>query len=155
MDYLPVQWMPASGGIGEFDSASSAGKLQNGIFLSGLVRNMHQDTTVTFVQPPVSAECSNSSSCISYLIPGGLKTVSPWPYRRNNDSSLSVYAMRNTPAYQIDFWNAPYGNGWAASDCRIYGTSSAAFQLCMDANDKNMIRAGMRPLIPNHVQPLY
>jgi hypothetical protein len=37
-------------------------------------------------------------------------TVSPWPFRILNDTSLTSYITKDGPAYQIDFWDAPSRN---------------------------------------------
>jgi hypothetical protein len=140
--------MPISGGIGVFNATVSTSKVMNGPSLSGLVINMLRDAAITKGVDPISEVCKRNSSCVSYIIPGGLKTVSPWPYNTTDDKSLSAYIIRGAPAYQLDFWKAPYGINWASDACQIYGESDSAFQLCMSSYGEKQIVAGRSPSSP-------
>jgi hypothetical protein len=115
----------------------------NGPLLSGLVINMLRDATITKEVDPISELCKRNSSCVSYIIPGGPKTVSPWPYNKTDDEGLSAYITRGAPAYQLDFWKAPNGIQWVFDAFQIYGASGIAFRLCMSPYGEKQIVAGM------------
>lgn len=142
--YLPHNWTPIAGGLGIFNATVSTSKVMNGAALSGLVVNMLRDATITKEVDPVSRICKRDRSCVSYIIPGGPKTVSPWPYNKTGDESLSAYITSDGPAYQLDFWNAPYGIQWASDSCELYGESGpvGAFQLCASPQGDNVTVAG-------------
>jgi len=74
---------------------------------------------------------------MSFLLPGGLKAVAPWPYKESTDKSLTAYITMNAPAYQIDIWDVPDVNSWASGNCRVYGTDYvSAFQLCISTYNR-------------------
>ncbi|KAH8663554.1 hypothetical protein BGZ60DRAFT_411599 [Tricladium varicosporioides] len=55
---------------------------------------------------------------------------------------------KDTPVYQVDFWRAPSkGITWATNDCKLYGESSGAFQLCVSPQRGNIIVAGWKPCV--------
>ena len=99
--------------------------------LSNYVLGITSDPTKTYQVPPISVDCQNDLSCSSYLILGGVWTVSPWPFRTLNDSSLTAFITKDGPAYQIDFWDAPKGIEWGTDACTIFGSWVSAFQLCI------------------------
>ena len=81
---------------------------------------------------PVNADCSISDSCTSFLFPGGLESVAPWPYRAPTGNSLTAYVTKDAPAYQMDVWDAPSATQWDPDDCTVYGgDNQSAFQLCI------------------------
>lgn len=135
--YRAVEWVPIAGGIGVYDSKSVTSAL-NGPWVSGLVLNFLKDSTVSIQTDPISHNCLVSGSCSSYLLPGGLQTVTPWPFFKSNDSSLSFYITKNGPAYQLDFWTVPDGFTWSQFECQIYGHDvNSTFQLCLSSNGVN------------------
>ncbi|KAH6681681.1 hypothetical protein B0J14DRAFT_220621 [Halenospora varia] len=148
--YKPTNWTPISGGIGRVNTTLATSKARNGILMSGLVLNMFRDATIVKEVPAISESCLRSNSCISYIIPGGTVTIAPWPWSINHtvDSSLSAYMTKDTPVYQLDFWTAPSkGITWATDDCRFYGESSGAFQLCVSPQKGDQIVAGWKPCV--------
>lgn len=141
--YVPVHWTAISGGLGIFNATVATSKAMNGPLLSGLVINMLGDATITSTKvEPVSSECKQSLTCVSYTMPCGPRIVTPWPYNNTVDRSLSTHITRSGPAYQLDFWNAPFGITWASDDCQIYGESTNAFQLCVSSYSGSQIVAG-------------
>lgn len=110
----------------------------SGPSVSSLVLFLLRDTTISFQIDPVTDDCRSSDSCTSFLLPGGLKAVAPWPYKEAADKSLTAYITKDAPAYQIDVWDVPDVFSWASDDCRIYGIdNTAAFQLCISLyNDR-------------------
>lgn len=110
----------------------------HGPWISSLVLNFLKDTSVSIQTDPISNRCKAAgSSCSSFLIPGGLKNVTPWPFKKTNDSSLAYYITRGTPAYQIDFWPVPTSFHWPPfSECPVYGTDeNSGFQLCLSYDE--------------------
>lgn len=140
--YLPSEWKNISGGLGIFNASVATSKIRSGPLLSGLVINMLRDTTITKEVDPISEICGLNSTCVSYIVPGGPKSISPWPYNRTGDESLSAYITRGGPAYQLDFWTAPGGIDWTDA-CQVYGLSDSAFQLCMSSYGEKQIFAGL------------
>ena len=139
--YLPSEWKNISGGLGIFNASVATSKIGSGPLLSGLVINMLRDSTITKEVDPISELCKLNSTCVSYIVPGGPKSISPWPYNKTGDESLSAYITRDGPAYQLDFWEAPDGIEWIDA-CQIYGISDSAFQLCMSPYGEKQIVAG-------------
>jgi hypothetical protein len=118
-----------------------------GPLVSSLALKFLQDTTVSIEIDPISHNCQSArSSCSSYLIPGGLQNITPWPYFQVNDSSLAFYITKNALSYQVDFWDVPTSFNWSNHvSCNIYGFDDhSAFQLCMSSGNrsKNEIAAG-------------
>lgn len=99
--------------------------------LSNYVLGITSDPTKTYQTSPVSAGCQDDPSCLSYLVLGSVWTVSPWPFRILNDSTLTSFITKNGPAYQVDFWDAPKGIEWGTGACTIFGPYDAAFNICI------------------------
>jgi len=130
--YQPAEWTPITGGIGLYDP-NLATPASDGPSLSSYVLGILSDYTKTYQATPISQDCQESSSCSSYLILGGVWTVSPWPFRILNDTSLTSYITKDGPAYQIDFWDAPRGIKWGTDVCTIFGPQNSTFQLCVSS----------------------
>jgi hypothetical protein len=106
----------------------------SGPWVSSLVLSLLKDATMSFQTDPVTEDCQSSDSCMSFLLPGGLKSVAPWPYSEVADKSLTAYITKDAPAYQIDIWDVLDATIWASDDCLIYGIDNAsAFQLCISS----------------------
>ncbi|KAK6542321.1 hypothetical protein TWF694_006280 [Orbilia ellipsospora] len=132
--YFPIEHHNISGGIGHYNSTyPPIFQDSPGTSTSSLVQTLLRDVTISFPVDPVSAECiAAGSSCKSYIIPGGLGTVSPWPFPRLTNPEITAFQTENTPTYQIDLWDGPAGVTWAPSDCHIYGDYKInAFQICI------------------------
>ncbi|KAH7418534.1 hypothetical protein BKA64DRAFT_202299 [Cadophora sp. MPI-SDFR-AT-0126] len=152
IDYRPTNWEDISGGIGKYNPSEAALRLSNGAYLSSLALNMIRDNTITKDWPAISPECKTKTNCASYIIPGGLKTVAPWRYLAENGSSLPMYMTRDTPVYQLDFWDGPAIVQWAEKDCTLFGMygttgiADIAFLICMTPYEDGKILAGESPL---------
>lgn len=136
--------MPVSGGVGVFD-ASLISQVTGSMTISNLAENALQNSATSFVVDPVGNNCQSSGSCSSYIIPGGPLTVSPFPYVKLNDSTLTAYITKGGPAYQIDVWDAPQVPQWPQGSCHIYSPdNSNAFQLCISSFSgiENLLTAG-------------
>ncbi|KAK0124616.1 hypothetical protein ONS95_009565 [Cadophora gregata] len=150
IDYRPTNWEDISGGIGKYNASQAALKLSNGAYLSGLALNMIRDTTITKDWPAISPECKEKTNCSSYIIPGGLQTVTPWRYLAENRSSLPVYMTRATPVYQLDFWDGPAIVQWSEKDCTLFGMygttgiADVAFLICMTPHEDRKILAAFK-----------
>ncbi|KAH8817491.1 hypothetical protein F5884DRAFT_748955 [Xylogone sp. PMI_703] len=129
--FIPVQWIPIGGGIGVYDPKAAFPDIAP-ILISDSVTNILQDTRRAVQVDPINEECIRSGdSCQSFLIPGGLFTVSPSPYNKTNDTGLDVFVTKGGPAYQIDLWSPPETFTWTADECNIYAAGiSSGFQLC-------------------------
>ncbi|KAL5326497.1 hypothetical protein ACEPPN_004183 [Leptodophora sp. 'Broadleaf-Isolate-01'] len=149
LDYRPTTWERLSGGIGEYNVTQAATKAANGALLSGLTLNIIRDGTITKSMPAVSQECSPSKNCTSYILPGGMKNMSPWKFPSLNGSALPVYITRKTPVYQLDFWDAGL-IPWAEKDCTLFGfypegeNSTFGFQICMTPYNDGQILAALK-----------
>ncbi|KAE9379810.1 hypothetical protein N431DRAFT_458803 [Stipitochalara longipes BDJ] len=148
-DYIPANWTRTSGGMGVFDtSAITLGVTDPTVwaYIFYLVR----DATMSYPVDPVSADCSASDSCESFLLPGGLRSVTPWPYGVSTDKRFTSYITKDAPAYQMDVWDAPSDTQWDPNDCIVYGApgfdNSTAFQLCISYSDghTDQLLAGWR-----------
>ncbi|KAG4433824.1 hypothetical protein IFR05_010706 [Cadophora sp. M221] len=146
VDYRPTTWERLSGGIGEYNATQAATKAANGALLSGLTLNIIRDGTLTKSMPAVSQECSPSNNCTSYILPGGMKNMSPWKFLSLNGSALPAYITRKTPVYQLDFWDAGL-IPWAEKDCTLFGfyqeegNGTTGFQICMTPYNDHEILA--------------
>jgi len=105
--------------------------------LSNYVLGITSDPTKTYQAPPVGADCQSNPSCLSYLVLGGVWTVSPWPFRVLNESALTAFITKDGPAYQVDFWDAPKGIEWGTNACTIFGPWDAAFHICISPYNNN------------------
>lgn len=150
IDYRPTNWEDISGGIGKYNPSEAALRLSNGAYLSSLALNMIRDNTITKDWPAISPECKTKTNCASYIIPGGLKTVAPWRYLAENGSSLPMYMTRDTPVYQLDFWDGPAIVQWAEKDCTLFGMygttgiADIAFLICMTPYEDGKILAAFK-----------
>jgi hypothetical protein len=94
--------------------------------------NILQDTRRAVEVDPINSDCIKAGdSCKSFLIPGGLDVVAPWPYQKLKDRSLDVYVTKGGPAYQIDFWSPPDNTTVPEDECSVYAASEdTGLQLC-------------------------
>jgi hypothetical protein len=100
-----------------------------------------RDATLSVQVDPVDPGCHTSDSCASFLLPGGLRTVAPWPYRESPDKSLTAYITKDAPAYQMDVWKPQSTPQWMTDDCTVYGFNNiTAFQLCISYAGENTDR---------------
>ncbi|KAH7360947.1 hypothetical protein BKA65DRAFT_577974 [Rhexocercosporidium sp. MPI-PUGE-AT-0058] len=149
VDYRRTGWERLSGGIGEYNVTQAATGVANGASLSGLALNIIRDGTLTKLMPAVGQECTSSSNCTSYILPGGMKSMSPWKFLSENGSTLPVYITRRTPVYQLDFWDAGL-IPWAEKDCTLFGSygtsgsSTSGFQICMTPYNDGQILAAFK-----------
>lgn len=71
--------------------------------------------------------------------------MTPWRFPTENGSSIPIYVTRDTPVYQVDFWDTQLGVKWASEDCHTFGVpvdNGDAFQLCIWKNEKDQIVTG-------------
>jgi hypothetical protein len=109
----------------------------DGPMLSNYVLGITSDPTKKYQAPPVNTECQKDPSCLFYLVLGSVWTVSPWPFRILNGSSLSAFITSDGSAYQVDFWDAPKGIEWGTDACTIFGPWDAAFYICISPYNNN------------------
>jgi hypothetical protein len=129
---FPVRWQLISGGNGVFDPRlGDVFKQTSGPYLGSLFLYMLRDTSISIPVNPVTEGCS-AESCISYLLPGGIGNVQPWPtFETLETKAATNYVVQRAPGYQLDFWEPQADISWSTGSCRIYGTNSSALQLCM------------------------
>jgi hypothetical protein len=76
------------------------------------------DPELAIEVPPINC---TTDQCESYLFPGGLGTMTPWPPTDHADSP--VVQIDSSPASQIEFRKGiAAGDGFLASDCAVYGS---------------------------------
>lgn len=130
--YRHVKWAPIAGGIGIYDPNLATAGL-NDLTKASHVLHILKDSTLSFPVDPVTVECKKSrATCVGYLLSGGLQTVTPWPFKLDNDTSLTHYIVKDAISYQIDIWDAPLKNiNWTQDACKIYASdNNTAIQLC-------------------------
>lgn len=66
---------------------------------NGLVLEMLRDAKITTATTLIHKNCARSETCISYMIPGGLDVVTPWPSKSRVGTSFGVYLTKDTPVY--------------------------------------------------------
>lgn len=134
--YFPTQFSSISGGLGVFNtSLIPICQEASGPKISGLVQNMLSDPSISYVTQPVSTSCRLSDPpCSSYLLPGGVQTVSPWPVNTTTPS-LSTYVVAGSPSYQLDYGSLSADVSWSSDACKIYASEFASetipLQLCI------------------------
>jgi hypothetical protein len=135
--YFPSNWTNISGGMGVFDpSFIKVFEGMPGTTISGLVHYLLTDLSIAFPTTPINSSCDLFSSyCASFLIPGGVATVSPWPWGISDANDLD-YIIKNGPAYQLDFGEARGRVSWPSDACEVYGSGAYVFQLCIE-NDQS------------------
>lgn len=64
--------------------------------------------------------CQRSATCDSYILPGGIQSISPQAPNNNTDP---VIIIQNSPASQLDFLKGINSNdsSFVQSDCAVYG----------------------------------
>jgi hypothetical protein len=143
--YIPNQWTPISGGIGIYDPKAVVADIVP-LFITDSALSILQDPTRAVQVDPINLECIQAGdSCKAFLIPGGLQSVSPWPYQKLQDTTLDVYVTKGGPAYQVDFWSPPQNVTWPGDACSVYAANEdESFQLCTSLNtDGKTIMTGM------------
>ena len=148
--YFPVLSMPIIGGMGTYNSTLA---VINGNFgSSSLYQYLLRDSTSSIPAPPISPYCTQAGdSCVSYLIPGGLATVYPWPFARDEHYDISAFITESAPAYQIDFWKGPPNLDFNPSSCNLYGMYGEVLQLCIASYGSitgHLVAGSMRRDIP-------
>jgi hypothetical protein len=128
--YRPGLTFDVTAGIGAFDSslvprilAAWEGTLPAGTISSDL--EMLADTEFTIRTDPVSCDAADSS-CSSYLLPGGLNSITPWP--PSVDKEYPVIEIFEAPALQVDI----VGNvteSFSSSDCSVFGTTAVSLSV--------------------------
>jgi hypothetical protein len=140
--YIPNQWTPISGGIGIYDPKAVAPDVVP-LFITDSALSILQDPARAVQVDPVNLECIQvGDSCKAFLIPGGLQSVSPWPYQKLQDTTLDVYVTKGGPAYQVDFWSPPQNVTWPSDACSVYAANEdLSFQLCtsLDTDGKTIM----------------
>jgi len=139
--FHPVKWTRISGGLGDFDmSLLDQFASIPGPYIAGLVIYLLRDPSIGFQITPASSNCG--SGCISYLLPGGMTTISPWPFNDKLPNALD-YIVRSAPGYQIDFGSIENLPFWPSPVCRQYGSVNKSIQLCIESgNTVSELRAG-------------
>ena len=146
--YQSIGFSPISGGMGIFNaSLVPEFKEGSGPYISSLVQSLFRDPATSLPVQPINHSCNNSTlSCSSYLLPGGVISVSPWPFNITS-SDESDYIVENGPSYQLDFWTESSPIAWLPTSCHVYGTNSSALQLCIqnptDAGTQGQLISGI------------
>ncbi|RAO68327.1 uncharacterized protein BHQ10_004339 [Talaromyces amestolkiae] len=134
--YFPTQFSPISGGMGVFNtSLIRVFQEASGPVISALVQNILRDPSISYVTQSVSSSCKASdASCSSYLLPGGVQTVSPWPVN-STAPELSAYVVEGGPSYLLEFGSLSADVSWNSDACKIYASTFASktipLQLCI------------------------
>lgn len=75
----------------------------SGPLISRLVQTLLTDPAISYQMLQVNNKCKNSSlSCKSYLLPGGVGSVSPSMLNATSRDEPD-YVFQNGPAYELDF----------------------------------------------------
>lgn len=106
--------------------------------ISGLVQNLLRDPSISYITQATSPFGKlSSSSCASYLPPGGVQTVSLRPVK-SASKDLSAYIAEDAPSYQLDYGSVGANVIWISHSCKIYATMFASklipLQLCIQNN---------------------
>jgi hypothetical protein len=136
--FRPAGWSSVSGGIGVFNV--SLGWIQPVFPIHyQYVSNILQDTTISVATDPISQQCKSRDTCESYLLTGGLKSISPWPYMQQNDSSLTAYMLKDIPVYQIETWETTFDRSlsWADSQCKVYASGDDGLRICVKIDENS------------------
>ncbi|KAK0648082.1 hypothetical protein B0T16DRAFT_455587 [Cercophora newfieldiana] len=147
LEYLPRNWTTVSGGIGIFNSSLVIQQI-DGPKISNLVYSALQDPRFSTPADPISEDCKSSPNCTSYLMSGGLTTISPFPYLLR-DPHLPAYTAQNVPSYQIDAWDLTETPiAFKGSECQLFkgvpssDAISQGFYLCAkDESDSAIVAA--------------
>jgi hypothetical protein len=133
--YEPNLTFNATAGTGSFNGSFVAPTIAS---VNGSVSYWILATSTTFLNNPQfsamigSVFCSaNEVSCESYLLPGGLQSLSPDPPSSNLDP---VVVVHNALASQVEFTMGPEENYlFAPSDCVVYGDDRylVGLQMCL------------------------
>lgn len=146
--YWPISFSPISGGMGVFDpQLVHIFEEGSGPYISSLVQSLLRDPATALPVRPINPLCNNSTfSCSSYLLSGGVVSVSPWPFNITSPDE-SDYIVQNGPSYQIDFWRETSPITWLSTSCHVYGTNAAGLQLCIqnstDAGTRGQLVSGI------------
>lgn len=134
--YFPIQFFPISGGMGIFNtSLIPVFQEASGPVISGLVQTILRDPSISYVTQSVSPSCkASNASCSSYLLPGGVQTVSPWPVN-STSPKLTAYVVEGGPSYLLEFGSVSADVSWNSDACKIYASVFASktipLQLCI------------------------
>jgi hypothetical protein len=130
VDYRPGVTFDVTAGIGAFDGslvpgilASWGGTLPAGVISGDL--ELLADTEVTIRAEPVTCDAADPS-CSSYLLPGGLNSITPWP--PFIDEEYPVIEIFEAPALHVDI----VGNvteSFSSSDCSVFGTAAVVLSV--------------------------
>jgi hypothetical protein len=122
VDYRPGVTFDVTAGIGAFDGSLVPAVLANlgGTLPAGLIADDSEllaDTEYTIHAEPVTCNAADSS-CSSYLLPGGLGSITPWP--PSSDEEYPVIEIFNAPALQVEIMDH-VSESFSSSDCSVFG----------------------------------
>jgi hypothetical protein len=86
--------------------------------------------------------CSGES-CDAYFIPGPLSIILFDPTSPNITAAdypdATSYIQQDAPGYQIDYYPIDEDPAFTLDDCRVYGISNTAFQLCLKMSNSSLL----------------
>lgn len=96
--------------------------------------------------PAAPLSCTD---CVSFLLPGALASVQFDPTQPNITSedytTATAFRQDDAPGYQIDYSPITSADpSMTLDDCRVYGVSFVAVQLCLKASNSSLL-AGNAP----------
>ncbi|KAL4756288.1 uncharacterized protein BDW70DRAFT_164642 [Aspergillus foveolatus] len=159
--YDPVLTYDATAGVGEFNGSyvpEYIGNLQDReaeypytivpYWMQAIVNNLVTSPmhSVASKPVPVAACAERTSSCDSYLLPGGLINTSPWP--PTDHPSAPVIQIANASSLQLDFHaEISQEDPFSSEDCNIYGSDTAwvGIRFCVSKSraDNGSFTAGL------------
>jgi hypothetical protein len=110
---------------------------------------LFSDPTTSFPTAPI--HCTGGR-CSSYLFPGGLGDMTPWPGHINGWDNADVILIHEVYGLQIDYWDPEPGEEIYARDCQIYGGDYTAIIFCIapsavDAQYLTACKSHLKPVL--------
>ncbi|KAK0624323.1 hypothetical protein B0T14DRAFT_583727 [Immersiella caudata] len=148
LEYLPLNRTTVSGGIGVFDPSLVIQQI-DGPVISNWLYSILQDPSFSILHDAVAEDCQSSTTCISVLMNGGMKTIAPFPYL-HRDPQVPTYVAENVPGYQIDAWdlsNTPIR--FSGRQCQLYNgdqdSVASGLYICLKDDPDGSIIASLYP----------
>lgn len=111
-----------------------------------LFSTLFADTTNTLPISPISCK---GDGCLSYLFPGSMNLIAPWPWRVPGFFDADVLIVHGVQGIQIDYWSLDSTDHLDSSDCKVYGAIDAAVMLCIASStlDRSELIAGLKSFL--------
>ncbi|KAK4214220.1 hypothetical protein QBC37DRAFT_251120, partial [Rhypophila decipiens] len=148
--YLADNFTRVSGGIGVFDPSTIMPTVQGPMIAQYVYRNLNDPRLSFQTDQAVTPGCQSNTSCTSYLLTGGIQTITPFPQQRASDPRLTAYIAKDVPSYQLETWDLSNTTAeFLFRDCEVYHANISGgpgFYFCMkDEPDGGILAAGYAP----------